>query len=75
MKVIYKKGPCSHKQCCPKGDTHQRIVELGGGARFERGGAPVTMDRAAGEKLISDHPGMFAEEGNPKVKPTLAAKK
>lgn len=61
MKVIYKAGPCKHKQCCPRGDTHQRVVGLAGGARFERGGDAVELSDDVGKKLIADHPGMFSE--------------
>lgn len=75
MKVIYKKGPCSHKQCCPKGDTHLGVVELVGGARFVRGGESVELTDKDGEKLISDHPGMFAEEAKAKVAKSLPSLK
>ncbi len=76
MKVIYKAGPCSRKQCCPKGDTHLGRVELRDGSRFKRGGDAVEMDAKAGAKLIADHPGMFAEAGKaPAKKPAAEPKK
>lgn len=69
MKVIYKAGPCKHKRCCPKGDTHQRVVEVRNGPRFVRGGDSVEMSDDAGKKLIADHP-VFEEEGKaPSKKP------
>ena len=76
MKVIYKAGPCSRKQCRPKGDTHLKRVELRNGLRFSRGGDAVEMDKGEGAKLIADHPGMFAEAGKaPAKKPAAEAKK
>ena len=62
MKVQYKAGPCKHKQCCPRGDTHgSGAVELKSNHRLERGGDPVEMPDDIGAKLIADHPGMFSE--------------
>jgi hypothetical protein len=61
MKIQYKAGPCKHKQCCPQGDTHQKIVEVNKGPRFERGGDPQECSDELGKKLIADHPGMFEE--------------
>ncbi len=75
MKVIYKAGPCTRKQCCPRGDTHLGRVELRSGTRFSRGGDAVELDKAEGEKLIADHPGMFAEEGKSPAKKAPAAVK
>ena len=75
MKVIYKAGPCKHKQCCPKGDTHQPVVELRDGARFVRGGDPVELSDVFGKKLIDDHPGMFEAVGKAPAKKPVEAKK
>lgn len=76
MKVQYKKGPCKNARCCPKGDTHGRVVELQGGARFVRGGDAVELDDKTGTKLIADHPGMFEKVGGKApAKKSVEAKK